>query len=76
MKLVGMAARHSDIACISSFDYIMQSLHGFGDRSVVVKAMTLKYVDIVELETLERVFDGLEYVLLCMGISTGVGHDK
>ena len=49
LELVGVAARHPDVSCIAGFDYIMQSLHGLGDRSVVVEAMALDYVDIIEL---------------------------
>jgi hypothetical protein len=63
VELVRVAARHPDVPSISCLYHIVKGLHGLLDRRVVVKAVALEDVDIVELESLERVLDGFEYML-------------
>lgn len=58
-----VARRHPDVADVSRFDDVVKSLHRLLNRCFVVKTVTLEYVNIIELESLERQLDGVEDVL-------------
>lgn len=40
LTLVGIARTHADVADITSFDDVVQGLHGLFNGSVIVKSMT------------------------------------
>jgi hypothetical protein len=67
MELVGVAAGHPDIPCVSSLNNVVQGLHCLGDGCVGVKAVTLKDINVVKLKTLEGVLDRLKYMLNLYG---------
>ena len=58
-----MAAAHADVPNLAALDDIMQCLHRFLNRCIIVKAMALQEIDVVELETPERVLYAFEDVL-------------
>jgi hypothetical protein len=57
MKLVCVAAAHANVPNVPSLDNIVECLHRLLDGSAIVKPVTLKHVDIVELKTPEAVLD-------------------
>lgn len=57
LELPSPATAHSDMSHISRFDHIVKRLHGLFDRRIVVEAVTLEEINVVELESLERVLD-------------------
>jgi hypothetical protein len=63
LELIGIAATHSDVSCITSLDDIMECLHGLFDWSIGVESMALKYIDVFEVKTLQGFFDGSKNML-------------
>lgn len=63
LTLVCIARAHADVAYVASLYDIVEGLHSFLDRGVVVEPMTLEYIDVVELQSLQTRFDSGEDVL-------------
>ena len=61
--LPSVAATHAYVPDISRLDNIMQSLHRLLNRCVRIKAVALQDVDIVELETFQRLLHRIKNVL-------------
>lgn len=63
VKLVSVTTAHPDVPNPTLLNHVMQRLHRFFDRGVIIESMTLKHVDIVELQagkgSLNRVKDVL-----------------
>jgi hypothetical protein len=58
-----VAATHANVSRVSRLDHVVQSLHRLLDRCVIIETVALQNVDVVELETLERLLYSLEDVL-------------
>jgi hypothetical protein len=63
VELPRPAGAHPDIPHIPSLYDIVERLHGLLNRRVGVKAVALQKVNVIQLEPLERGFDGVEYML-------------
>jgi len=63
VELPSEAAAHSNVASMSSLDYIVQSMHRFLDRGVRVKPVTLKNIHVVNLKAFEAGLYRIEDVL-------------
>lgn len=63
VELIRIARAHSDVADVARFDHIVQSLHSFLDRGLIIEAMALKDVDIVEIESLQASLDAIKDML-------------
>lgn len=61
--LVCIARAHADVADVASFYDVVEGLHGFLDGRVVVESVTLEYIDVVELQSLQARFNSGEDVL-------------
>ena len=61
--LPSVAATHANVSGISGLDNVMQSLHRLLDWCVGIKPVALQDVDIIELQTLEGLLYGVEYML-------------
>jgi hypothetical protein len=57
LELPSKAAAHADVSHVASFHDIVQSPHCLLDRSVLIEPMALQNVDVVELQSLERLLD-------------------
>ena len=63
MELPCPAGRHSDISNHSALHYIIERSHDFRNFHIRVEPMTLEYIDILYVKSLEGSFDGIEDVL-------------
>jgi hypothetical protein len=63
VELPRPAGAHPDVPHIPSLYDIVERLHGLLNRRIRVEAVALQKVNVIQLEPLERSFDGVEYML-------------
>ena len=61
--LPSVAATHANVSRVSRLDNVVQSLHRLLNRCVRVETVALQNIDVVELETLERLLYRIEDML-------------
>lgn len=57
LKLIGVAARHPNVANVTSLNNVVERLHCLFNRSIRVETVALKYVYVVQLQALQGVLN-------------------